>query len=71
MRHGPRYDLVLGVVYFSNPMVRLKLGLSGTNSNVVSGEKELNRFISEYNTNKKISSDDVDEIVTILRKMLQ
>ena len=68
--HG--YDVWIdGVVYFSNPMVRLKLGLSGTNSNVVSGEKELNRFISEYNTNKKLSSDDVDEIVTILRKMLQ
>lgn len=66
------YDVWIdGVVYFSNPMVRLKLGLSGTNSNVVSGENELDKFINEYNPSKKLSKDDVEGIVAILRKMLQ
>ena len=67
--HG--YDVWIdGVVYFSNPMVRLKLGLSGVNSNVVSGEKELDKFICDYKSPKKIKKADVDEIVAILKKML-
>ncbi len=66
------YDVWIdGVVYFSNPMVRLKLGLSGMNSNVVSGENELNKFIYDYKPSKKLKKSDVDEIVAILRKMLQ
>ena len=66
------YDVWIdGVVYFSNPLVRLKLRLSGKNSIVVSGEKELNRFISEYRSEKKLSSEDVNEIVGILRQMMQ
>lgn len=66
------YDVWIdGVVYFSNPMVRLKLGLTGVNSNVVSGENELNKFIDNYNPSRKLSKSDVEEIVAILRKMLQ
>lgn len=67
--HG--YDVWIdGVVYFSNPMVRLKLGLSGANSNVVSGAKELDKFIYDYKPAKKIKKADVDEIVSILKKTL-
>lgn len=65
------YDVWIdGVVFFSNPFVRLKLNLSNPNSYVVSGEKELGRFIEEYECSKKTSSEDVAEIVSILKDML-
>lgn len=56
-----------GVVAFTNPFVSLKLNLSNTNSYVVSGEKELHRFISEYECFRKISEEDINEIVSILK----
>ncbi len=65
------YDVwVDGVVFFSNPFVRLKLNISGANSYVVSGEKELNKFISEYECSRKMSSEDVKEIVSVLKNIL-
>lgn len=65
------YDVWIdGVVFFSNPFVRLKLGLSNSNSYVVSGIKELERFIEEYECPKKISSDDINEIASMLKNML-
>lgn len=67
--HG--YDVWIdGVVLFSNPFVRLKLNLSGANSIVVSGEKELDVFISEYESPHKTSAEDVEEIVAIVKEML-
>ena len=65
------YDVwVDGVVFFSNPFVRLKLNLSGPNSFVVSGDKELDKFISEYECTKRTSPDDIKEIVAILKENL-
>lgn len=65
------YDVWIdGVVFFSNPFVRLKLNLSNSNSYVVSGEKELDKFITEYECSRKASSDDITEIVAILKSTL-
>ncbi len=67
--HG--YDVWIdGVVLFSNPFVRLKLNLSNSNNYVVSGEKELDKFISEYECPRKTSPDDISEIVAILKATL-
>lgn len=67
--HG--YDVWIdGVVFFSNPFVRLKLNLSNSNSYVVSGDKELDKFISEYESNRKTSPEDIAEIVSILKNEL-
>ncbi len=68
--HG--YDIwVDGVAFFSNPFVRLKLNLSNSNSYVVSGEKELCKFISEYECLRRISSEDIKEIVAILEDSMR
>lgn len=65
------YDVWIdGVVLFSNPFVRLKLNLSSANSNVVSGEKELDDFISQYDSPHKISEEDMEEILSIVKDML-
>lgn len=67
--HG--YDVWIdGVVFFSNPFVSLKLNLSNPNSYVVSGEKELNKFISEYESSRHTSTEDVNEIISILKETL-
>lgn len=62
------YDVwVDGVVFFSNPFVRLKLNLSNPNSFAVSGEAELDKFINEYECSRKISREDAEDIVNILK----
>ncbi len=67
--HG--YDVWIdGVVFFSNPFVRLKLNLTNPNSYVVSGERELNDFINDYECSRKTSDEDLKEIVAILKDNL-
>lgn len=58
------------VVYFSNPLVRLKLNLKSKSSNVCSGEKELEKFISSYRSPKPICEEDVEAIRDLIRGMV-
>ena len=59
-----------GVVFFSNPFVKLSLNLVGDNTFVVSGEQELIRFISEYKPPRLLSEEDVDDIVEQLDRLM-
>ena len=59
-----------GVVFFSNPFVKLSLNLVGDNTFVVSGEQELIRFIDEYKPPKRLSEEDVDDIVEQLDRIM-
>ncbi|MBP3855469.1 MAG: NERD domain-containing protein [Ruminiclostridium sp.] len=58
------------IVYFSNPLVRLKLNLKSRSSIVCSGEKELEQFISDYKSPRPISKTDTAKIREILRGMV-
>lgn len=58
-----------GVVFFSNPFVRLNLSLS-KNSFTAVGEKELNAFISGYKSPKPLSKAEAEEISEILKGLL-
>ena len=58
------------IVYFSNPLVRLKLNLKSKSSIVCSGEKELEDFIASYSCPKPISDEKVREIRDILRGLV-
>lgn len=65
------YDVWIdGVVFFSNPFVRLKLNLSGGSGYVAAGEKELDDFLSGYESPKPPKREDLDEITAILKEML-
>ena len=59
-----------GVVYFSNPLIRLKLGLKNKNSIVCAGEKELDEFISSYRSPKHIEKDELNAICEILKGLV-
>lgn len=59
-----------GVVFFSNPFVKLTLNIDGVNSYVASGEDELISFIKTYKSKKKLSAEQVDEIVRILTELV-
>ena len=58
------------VVYFSNPLIRLKLSLKSKSSYVCAGEKELEKFLSGYSSPKPISPDDLKKIKEILRSLV-
>ena len=58
------------IVYFSNPLIQLKLSLKSKSSIVCSGEKDLDKFISGYSSPKPISSSDLDRIRGILRDLV-
>jgi len=59
-----------GVVYFSNPMIRLKLSLKNKGSIVCAGEKELDKFITEYSSPRPIPKKDMEKILEILREQM-
>ena len=59
-----------GVVYFSNPLIRLKLSLKNKSSIVCAGEKELDSFISGYSAPRPLSKKDSEKIIEILRSNL-
>lgn len=56
-----------GVVYFSNPLIRLKLSLNNKNSIVCAGEKELDRFLTEYTSPRPLKKEDTKKILEALR----
>ena len=58
------------IVYFSNPLIRLKLNIKSKSSIVCSGEKELESFLSSYTSPKPISKTNVDKIRDILKDMV-
>ncbi len=58
------------VVYFSNPLIRLKLSLKNKGSIVCAGEKELNRFLTEYECPRPLSKEDTDKIREILKTLV-
>lgn len=58
------------IVYFSNPLIRLKLNIKSNSSIVCSGEKELEQFLSGYSSPKPISSEDVEKIRSVLEKLV-
>ena len=58
------------IVYFSNPLTRLKLSLKSKSSIVCSGEKELDKFLSSYQSPKPISKKDVEKIKSILAGLI-
>lgn len=59
-----------GVVFFSNPFVKLNLTIDGANSYVAAGEDELIRFIKTYKPKKTLTSEQVDEIVGIISGLI-
>lgn len=59
-----------GVVYFSNPLIRLKLSLKNKYSLVCAGEKELDSFISSYESPKPISPEDRQKIHDVLKTLV-
>lgn len=59
-----------GVVFFSNPFVKLNLTIAGANSYVASGEEELIRFIKGYKSKAPLSTEQVDEISAIITKLM-
>lgn len=59
-----------GVVYFSNPMIRLKLSLKNKASIVCAGEKELDKFISEYTSPRPLKKEDTEKILEVLRSQM-
>ncbi len=59
-----------GIVYFSNPLIRLKLTLKSKSSIVCAGEKELDSFISNYKTPRPMKQEDIDTIREILRTLV-
>ena len=58
------------IVFFSNPLIRLKLNLKSKSSIVCSGEKELDKFLSSYQSPKPISKKDVEKIKSILAGLI-
>lgn len=66
------YDVWIdGVVFFSNPFVRLKLSLSGGSGYVAAGEKELDAFLSGYESPRPPKREEVEAVTAILREMLE
>ncbi len=59
-----------GVVFFSNPFVKLNLNISGATSFVAEGEEELVRFVRAYKSKKKLSPEQIDEIVGIIAGLI-
>ena len=59
-----------GIVYFSNPLTRLKLTLKNKSSIVCAGEKELDSFISSYKTPRPMKQEDIDAIKEILKTLV-
>ncbi|MCM1335286.1 MAG: NERD domain-containing protein [Bacteroides sp.] len=60
-----------GVVFFSNPFVRLKLNLSANGSYVAAGESELNEFIAGYESPRPLDREKMDKITQILKGLLE
>lgn len=60
-----------GVVFFSNPFVRLKLSLSDGRGYVAAGEKELDDFLTGYESPRPPKREELEEITKILREMLE
>lgn len=61
---------VESVVFFSNPFVRLKLNLKNHNSIVCAGEKELEQFISEFRSAKKLSDEEIKKVKDTLKALM-
>ncbi len=59
-----------GIVYFSNPLIRLKLTLKNKSSIVCAGDKELDRFLSTYESPRPIRKDDIEAIRDILKTLV-
>ena len=69
--HAQGIDIWIdSVVYFSNPIIRLKLSLKSKSSYVCAGEKELEEFIAGYSSPKQLSSEDIKKIRDILRSLV-
>ena len=69
--HAQGVDVwVDGVVYFSNPSIRLKLALKNKASVVCAGEKELDDFISSYRSPRPVKKEDLAKIKEILAGMM-
>lgn len=60
-----------GVVFFSNPFVRLKLSVSGSGGYVVADEKELNDFLSGYESPRPPKREELEKMTEILKEMLE
>lgn len=66
------YDVWIdGVVFFSNPFARLKLSLSDRGGYVAAGEKELDDFLSGYESPRPPKREEIEAITAILREMLE
>ncbi len=59
-----------GVVYFSNPFVKLKLHLKNPNSNVCLGENELKEYIGEYRGPRTLKKSEIEKIREILTSLV-
>ncbi len=59
-----------GVVYFSNPLIRLKLSIKNKSSIVCAGDKELDKFISGYSAPRPLSKKDTEKVIEILRSQM-
>ena len=69
--HAQGIDIWIdSVVYFSNPLIRLKLSLKSKSSYVCAGEKELEKFLSGYSSPRPIAPDDLKKIKEILRSLV-
>lgn len=63
------YDLwVDSVLYFSSPIVRLKLNLR-SDSYVCSSEEDLLKFIRNYKSKSPLSEDDIEKITKCIRNL--
>ena len=58
------------IVYFSNPLVSLKLSLKSKSSTVCSGEKELEKYISGYSAVKPLNNEETEKIKEILKGLV-
>lgn len=59
-----------GVVFFSNPFVKLKLNVSGGGF-VAAGEEELNELLAEYESPRPPKRGEPEKIAEILREFLE
>ncbi|MBQ3843177.1 MAG: NERD domain-containing protein [Ruminiclostridium sp.] len=69
--HAQGIDIWIdSIVYFSNPLIRLKLSLKSKSSYVCAGEKELEKLLAGYSSPKPISPENVKKIKEILRSLV-
>ena len=58
------------VVYFSNPLIRLKLSLKNKSSIVCAGEKELSAFLADYDCPRPLSKEDTEKVREVLKTLV-